>query len=42
MTLTPAGKGGTLTIDAKSKAGQAIAGTIKCDAFTPHIADGGN
>jgi hypothetical protein len=42
VTLTPAGKGGTLTIDAKSKAGQAIAGTIKCEAFTPHIADGGN
>ena len=42
VTLAPAAKGGTLTIDAKSKAGQAIAGTIKCDAFTPHIADGGH
>ena len=42
VTLTPAGKGGTLTIDAKSKAGEAIVGTIKCDAFTPHIAEGGD
>jgi hypothetical protein len=42
VILTPAGKGGTRTIDAKSKAGEAIVGTIKCDAFTPHIAEGGN
>ena len=42
VTLEPAGKGGTFTIDAKSAKGTAIAGTIKCSAFTPAIAEGGN
>jgi hypothetical protein len=42
VTLVPSGKGGTLTVDAKTRTGEAITGTIKCEAFTPHIADGGN
>lgn len=42
VTLAPSGKGGTLTVDAKTRTGEAIAGTIRCEAFTPHIADGGN
>ena len=42
VTLEPAAKGGTFRIDAKSAKGAAIAGTIKCSAFTPAIAEGGN
>jgi len=42
VTLAPSAKGGTLTIDAKTKTGDAVTGTIKCDAFTPAIAEGGN
>lgn len=42
VTLAPSGKGGTFTIDAKGKAGEAIGGTIACEAFTPAIAEGGN
>jgi hypothetical protein len=42
VTLTAAAKGGTFTVDAKTSKGESISGTIKCDAFTPHIADGGN
>jgi hypothetical protein len=41
VTLAPAGKGGVFTVDAKTAAGAAISGTIKCDAFAPHIAEGG-
>jgi hypothetical protein len=37
----PAGKGGTFRIDARTADGIPIAGTIKCDAFTPHMAEGG-
>lgn len=36
-----AGRGGAFRIDAKSADGRAISGVIKCDAFTPHIAEGG-
>lgn len=36
-----AGKGGTFTVYAKSAEGADIMGTIKCDAFAPHIAEGG-
>jgi hypothetical protein len=36
-----AGKGGTFTVYAKSAEGADIIGTIKCDAFAPHIAEGG-
>jgi hypothetical protein len=42
VTLAPAGKGGTFTIDAKAKTGESITGSIKCDAFTPAIAEGGH
>ena len=41
VTLTPSGKGGTFTVDAKAADGTSITGTIKCDAFSPHIAEGG-
>jgi hypothetical protein len=40
-SLEPAGKGGTFTVYAKSAEGADIIGSIKCDAFTPHIAEGG-
>jgi hypothetical protein len=33
--------GGAFTIDAKTKDGVVITGTITCDAFAPHIAGGG-
>ena len=42
VTLAPAAKGGTFTVNAKAKTGEAITGTIKCDAFTPAIAEGGD
>ena len=41
VTLAPAGKGGEFTVDARSADGAAITGTIKCDAFAPHVAEGG-
>ena len=41
VTFEPAGKGGTFRIDAKAPDGTPISGTIKCDAFTPHVAEGG-
>ena len=42
VTLAPSAKGGTFTVDAKSQAGEPVSGTIKCEAFTPAIAEGGN
>ena len=42
VTLAPAAKGGTFTIDAKGTSGEAASGTIKCEAFTPAIAEGGD
>jgi hypothetical protein len=42
VTLAPAGKGGTFTIDAKGPSGETFSGTFKCEAFTPAIAEGGN
>jgi hypothetical protein len=42
VTMKPAAKGGTFTIDAKTKEGAAVTGTITCGAFTPAIAEGGN
>lgn len=42
VALASEGKGGTFTLDGKDKAGQAIKGTIKCEAFTPARAEGGN
>ena len=41
VTLAPSGKGGVFTIEAKAADGTAITGTIKCDAFAPHTAEGG-
>lgn len=41
VTLAPAGKGGVFTVDAKAADGTTITGTIKCDAFAPHVAEGG-
>jgi hypothetical protein len=40
-TFAKAGKGGTFTVEAKSKDGALITGTITCDAFAPHGAEGG-
>ncbi len=34
-------KGGTFTVYAKSAEGADIIGTIKCESFAPHIAEGG-
>ena len=42
VTLEPSGKGGAFTVDAKEKSGGSITGTIKCDAFTAAVAEGGN
>ena len=41
VTFEPAGNGGTFRIAAKAPDGTSISGTIKCDAFTPHVAEGG-
>ena len=41
IKLQPSGKGGTFTIDAKTKAGETVTGTIVCPAFTPATAEGG-
>ena len=41
VTLAKAGGGGTFTVTAKTNAGVAITGTITCDVFAPHIAEGG-
>ncbi len=42
VTLAALGTGATFTIEAKTATGSAVTGTIKCDAFTPAIAEGGN
>ena len=41
VMLQPAGKGGVFTVDAKTPEGAAITGTIKCEVFAPHVAEGG-
>lgn len=41
VTLDRSSGGGTFTIDAKTRDGAVISGTIKCDAFAPHVAEGG-
>ena len=41
-SFAAAEKGGTFTIDAKDAKGGGITGTIRCDAFTPAISEGGN
>jgi hypothetical protein len=42
VAFAPSGKGGTFTIDARSKANETVTGTITCQAFTPAIAEGGD
>ena len=42
VTLARQGKGGTFTVAATTAKGAKISGTIKCDAFTPAIAEGGD
>ena len=42
VKFEPSAKGGTFSVNAKEKSGGAISGTIKCEAFTPASADGGN
>lgn len=41
VTFVKSGDGGTFTVDARSKEGAAITGTIRCEAFGRHIAEGG-
>jgi hypothetical protein len=41
VTLTPAEKGGTFTIDATTSSGAKISGTVRCDAFTAPVVAGG-
>lgn len=42
VSLAPAGKGGTFTIQAATADSTQIAGTVACEAFTPLIAEGGD
>ena len=42
IRLEPSGKGGVFAVDAKEKSGGSITGTIKCEAFTAAVAEGGN
>ena len=39
--MEKSGNGGIFTIDGRTKSGAPISGTIKCDAFAPHVAEGG-
>jgi hypothetical protein len=41
VTLAKSDAGGVFTVDAKTGGGAVISGTITCDAFAPHIAEGG-
>src|SRR5688572_1240513 len=41
VTFEKSGAGGTFTLEARAKDGTAMTGTITCDAFAPHIAEGG-
>lgn len=41
VTFTPAGSGGTFTIDAKTAKGGAITGALKCSSFSAAVAEGG-
>lgn len=41
VIFTPAGSGGTFTIDATAANGGRITGSLKCGAFTPVVAEGG-
>ena len=41
VTFAKSGNGGTFTVEAKGKDGAPITGTITCDGFAPHGAEGG-
>ena len=41
VTFAKTGNGGTFTVEAKGKDGAPITGTITCNAFAPHAAEGG-
>jgi hypothetical protein len=41
VTLEKSGNGGTFPVDARAASGVAVIGTIKCDSFAPHVAEGG-
>ena len=41
VTFEPAGKGGIFKIQAKAADGTTVAGSIKCEGFLPHVAEGG-
>jgi hypothetical protein len=41
VTFEPGAAGGTFRVAARSADGRAITGLISCDAFTPHVAEGG-
>ena len=41
VSLEKSGNGGIFTVDAKTSSGTPVSGTIKCDAFAPHMAEGG-
>ena len=41
VTFKPSGGGGTFTVDAKTRSGEAITGTIECSAFAAAVAEGG-
>ena len=41
VKLKPGGKGGTFTIDARTRTGETVAGTIECAAFAAAVAEGG-
>jgi hypothetical protein len=41
VTFQKTGDGGTFSIDAKTKSGAAMTGTIQCDTLAPHMAEGG-
>jgi hypothetical protein len=41
VTFEPSGKGGVFKIQAKAADGTVVAGSIKCEGFLPHVAEGG-
>jgi hypothetical protein len=41
VKLETQGKGGTFRVQAKGPGGEAVMGSIRCEAFMPHVAEGG-
>ena len=41
VALEKSGNGGIFSVDVKTSSGTPVSGTIKCDAFAPHMAEGG-